>query len=57
MWHQSISLVVGRGIKTFSIFKTGYEIFFDYVKLSSASVPRIVNDYCLDSQGWVGLFY
>ena len=32
------------GMKTFSIFKRGYEIFSNCVKLSSALVPRIKND-------------
>ena len=35
------------GMKIFSIFKMGYENFFDYVKLSSALVPRIKNDHSL----------
>ena len=35
------------GMKTYSIFKIGFEIFFDYVKLSSALVPRIKNDHSL----------
>ena len=35
------------GMKTNSMFKMGYEVFFDYVKLSSALVPRIKNDHSL----------
>ena len=31
----------------FLIFKMGYEISFDYVKLSSALVPMIKNDHSL----------
>ena len=35
------------GYDNFSIFKMGYENFFDYVKVSSALVPRIKNDHSL----------
>ena len=43
------------GMKTYSIFKKGNEIFLDYVKLSSALVPRIKNDHSLTSAGTTGL--
>ena len=35
------------GMKIFSIFKMEYEIFLDYLKLSSDLVPRIKNDHSL----------
>ena len=35
------------GMKTFSIFKRGYEIFSNCAKLSSSLVPRIKNDSSL----------
>ena len=35
------------GTKTIFMFKMGYEIFFNFVKSSSALVPRIKNDCSL----------
>ena len=40
------------GMKTFSVFKMGYEIFFHYQKLFSALVPRIQNDHSLMSDNF-----
>ena len=39
--------------KIFSIFKMGYEVFFDDMKLSSALIPRIKNDHSLKK--WTNL--
>ena len=36
MWYKTIFLKVSGGTKMFSMLKIGYDIFFNYVKLSSA---------------------
>ena len=41
-------------MKIFSLLKMGYETFFDYIKLSSALVPRIKNDHSLKTKIKIG---
>ena len=47
MCYQTPLLKDGGALFFFSIFKMGYEYFFNYVKLSSALVPTIKNDCSL----------